>query len=166
MTEPAEQPTTTRWYADTRADASAIHESALDEDMDVLNDAGARRLNKRALWVLGGSVVLMLALMLWVGQSFGSARTAPSSASTRPESVESPELPNSRAFEASSSATVEGGGGSGGEGKSIPPSHEAGLPPLPPEPIQLAHDEDVRRSVGETPVYAAQTSAASASPST
>lgn len=134
----------TRWYADPIAQAPSVDAPApaLDEDLDVLDDAGARRLNKRALGVLGFSVVVLLALMLWVGKSFGSSRQAASPLVSTPLEVESPDMPGVADASGVPGAEAPAYGGSGGQGSAVPVQGEgdANLPPLPPEPVQLAQD--------------------------
>lgn len=140
----------TRWYADpvTQAPSVDTPAPALDEDLDVLDDAGARRLNKRALGVLGLSVVVLLALMLWVGKSFGSSRQAASPLASTPLEVESPDMPGSVDASGVPGAEAPAYGGSGGQGSAVLLQGEgdANLPPLPPEPVQLAQDLPVENS--------------------
>jgi type IV secretion system protein VirB10 len=133
MNEPNVPASATRFYADSQP-ILAQHppeEEHLDQSVDVLDDAGARRLNMRAIWILGSSVLVMMALMLWVGRSFGSARTAPALPEGTSETVESPALPGADLASASSSAEGHSEGGGGGMGAS-----DRTLPPMPPEPMR------------------------------
>lgn len=156
----------TRWYADPVASVPSgeSSEPVLDEDLDVLDDAGARRLNKRALGVLGLSVIMLLVLMLWVGQSFGSARQATGPVAGTPVEVESPEMPGAPAAPDVPGAQVPAYGGSGGQGSAVAVQGEEGLPPLPPEPVQLSQDMPVAQTSAPPPEDAPPMAAAYSAP--
>lgn len=164
MTEHPESTPVTRWYADqpdkaTPHDAPAV---GLDEDLAILDDAHARRLNKRALWILGPSVLVLLGLMLWVGNSFGTSSATPLASKEQQQAVESPDMPGDTTPVNSPYAASQGEGGSGGTGSSAMSSEANGLPPLPPEPIQLTREASPEQYASEPSPAATSTLSATA----